>query len=47
MAVFLLLGPEEGEKDELIKKEKDKRRSIYQEFEDYVCFGGDEGGGGG
>lgn len=46
MAVFLLLGPEEGEKAEFIKKEKDKIRSQYPDFEDYVFFGGDEDGGG-
>lgn len=46
MAVFLLLGPEEGEKAEFIKREKDKIRSLYPDFEDYVFFGGDEDGGG-
>ena len=46
MAVFLLLGPEEGEKIEFIKREKDKIRSQYPDFEDYVFFGGDEDGGG-
>ncbi len=46
MAVFLLLGPEEGEKTEFIKKEKDKVRALYPDFEDYVFFGGDEDGGG-
>ena len=46
MAVFLLLGPEEGEKAEFINREPDKIRSLYPDFEDYVFFGGDEDGGG-
>lgn len=46
MAVFLLLGPEEGEKQEFIKKEKDRIRSLYPDFEDYTFFGGDEDGDG-
>ena len=45
MAVFLLLGPEEGEKSEFIKREKNKIRSLYPDAEDYVFFGGDEDGG--
>ena len=46
MAVFLLLGPEEGEKSEFIKREKNKILSLYPDAEDYVFFGGDEDGGG-
>ena len=45
MAVFLLLGPEEGEKSEFIKREKNKILSLYPDAEDYVFFGGDEDGG--
>ena len=46
MAVFLLLGPEEGEKSEFIKRERNKIRSLYPDTEEYVFFGGDEDGGG-
>ena len=46
MAVFLLLGQEEGEKSEFIKRERNKIRSLYPDTEEYVFFGGDEDGGG-
>ena len=46
MAVFLLMGPEEGEKLEFIKKEKDRIRSLYPDAEEYTFFGGDEDGDG-
>ena len=46
MAVFILLGPEEGEKQELIKREREKIRLSFPDVEEYIFFGGDEDGNG-
>ncbi|MGN1164235.1 MAG: DNA polymerase III subunit delta, partial [Candidatus Ornithospirochaeta sp.] len=46
MAVFILLGPEEGEKQELIKRERNKIRLSHPDVEEYTFFGGDEDGNG-
>lgn len=41
MPVFVLLGPEEGEKQLVVEKEKKKIRSEYPDAEFSVFFGGD------
>lgn len=43
MAVYLLLGPEEGEKKEFIEREKSKVLSQYPDAELYTFFAGDDG----
>ncbi len=44
MAAYILLGSEEGEKIEFIRKERRKVFSSYPEAEEYTFFGGDEDG---
>ena len=44
MAAYILLGSEEGEKIEFIRKERMKVFSSYPEAEECTFFGGDEDG---
>ena len=41
MSVYLLLGPEEGEKREFIENEKKRVLSLYSDAETYTFFAGD------
>lgn len=43
MAVYLLLGPEEGEKKEFIEREKVRILSLHPDAEMYTFFAGDDG----
>lgn len=42
--IYLLLGPEEGEKQEWLDREKNRLRSLYPDMETTTYFGGDEDG---
>lgn len=42
--IYLLLGPEEGEKQEWLDREKNRLRTLYPDMEITTYFGGDEDG---